>query len=149
MKESTSGPEFLKRTAVSSLVSGIILGLAAALWFGWTVGAGFMAAVLWGLANVALLAAVLTSATHPTGLRKGPLLGWVVLKVVGLYGLGVFVLVGGWFPVAALAAGFGWPLAVALLRAVGVLWSSSTAVAQKEPDLPPRLQEHRNRDGIV
>jgi hypothetical protein len=138
VKERTSGPEFLRRTAVSALVSGIVLGLALAVRFGWLAGAGFVAAMFWGLANFAVLAAILRNATDPAGVRKRRLLGWVVLKALGLYGLGIWVLIQGWFPIAALASGFGWPLVVGLLRVLGALWSSRGDATQAGGSPAPR-----------
>jgi hypothetical protein len=121
VKQSTSGSGFLKRTAISVLISAIVLGIAIAWRFGWAAGAGFVAAAFWGLANFAVLGVILRTATDPGGVRRWPLVGWVLLKVFGLYGLGVLVLMAGWFPVPALAAGFGLPLVLVLLRALGTL----------------------------
>jgi hypothetical protein len=125
--------------------------LAVALRFGWAAGTGFVAAMFWGLANFAVLAAILRDATDPAGVRKGRLLGWMVLKIAGLYGLGILGLIQGWFPIAALASGFGWPPAVGLLRVLGALWSSRGDASEPRGSRTPRsrLQDHGNRDGIV
>jgi hypothetical protein len=121
VKESTSQPDLLRRTAVVAAWTGIVLGLAVAWRWGWTAGTGFVLALGWSLANFAVLAAILKTATHPEGVRVGRLALWIVLKLVGLYGLAIWVLVHRWFPLAAFAAGFSWPLAVGFLRAVGSL----------------------------
>jgi hypothetical protein len=82
-------------------------------------------ALLWGLANFAVLAAILGIATDPKGIRVGPLVGLVVLKLFGLYTVAIWVLLHRWFPAAAFAGGFSWTLMVGLLRAVGSLTAKS------------------------
>ena len=118
VKESTNRPDFLRRTAWSSLASGIFAGLVAAWIWGWAAASGFVFAVFWGVANFAVLAAILKNATHPSGARVASLVGLMAIKLVGLYGLAVVVLLNRWFPVGAFAAGIGWPLATALLRSL-------------------------------
>ena len=118
VKESTNRPDFLKRTAMSSLVSGIFAGLVAAWVWGWATASGFVLAVFWGLANFAVLAAILKNATDPAGARVASLAGLVAIKLIGLYGVAVLVLLHRWFPVGAFAAGIGWPLAIAVLRSL-------------------------------
>lgn len=121
MKESTSGSDFLIRTALAAVWSGLVLGLAVAWRWGWDAGSGFVLALFWGLANFAVLAAILKAATTPGGVRVRPTVGWILVKIVGLYGLGIWLLLHRWFPIPAFLAGFGWPLAVGLLRALGGL----------------------------
>jgi hypothetical protein len=75
----------------------------------------------WSLANFAVLAVILRTVTDPKGVRTGRLIGWVALKIVGLYGLAVWVLLHRWFPLLAFLAGFSWPLVVVVLRALGPL----------------------------
>ena len=84
--------------------------------WGWKTASGFEFAVLWGLANFAVLAVILRNVTNPAGVRLGPLLGWVALKLVGLYGLAILVLVNWWFPLVAFVVGLSWPLLMAVLR---------------------------------
>ncbi len=122
MKERTSGPNFLVRTGLVALVTGVLIGLWVAWTWGWRSGAGFTAAMLWSLANFAVLAALLREITSREGIHKGRVAGWAALKVVGLYGLGAWVLFQQWFPPIAVMAGFTWPLAVVLLRSLGAIW---------------------------
>ena len=117
MKESTNTPEFLKRTGIASLVSGVIAGLCAAWIWGWHVGSGFVAGMLWSLGNIAVLAAILRTATDVNGIRKRRLVGWVALKLIVFYGAAVWMLVSHVVPVGAFAAGMGWPLLAGVLRA--------------------------------
>ncbi len=122
MKERTSGPNFLVRTGLVALVTGVLIGLCVAWLWGWRSGAGFTAAVLWSLANFAVLAALLREITNRDRVHKGRVAAWAALKVVGLYGLGAWILFQQWFPPIAVMAGFTWPLAVVLLRSLGAMW---------------------------
>lgn len=124
MNERTSGPNFLVRTGLVALVTGVLIGLCVAWLWGWRSGAGFTVAVLWSLANFAVLAALLREITSREGIHKGRVAAWAALKVVGLYGLGVWILFQQWFPPIAVMAGFTWPLAVVLLRSLGAIWWS-------------------------
>ena len=71
MKESTSDPAFLKRTGFASLVTGVVAGLVIALRWDWAAASGFMVAMLWSVANFAILAAIIKAATHPGGMQTG------------------------------------------------------------------------------
>ena len=122
MKKATSPSHFLTRTAEITLVTGLVAALAVAARFGFPAGAGFAFALVWALANFFLLAAILRAATDPRGPRKKRLLLLVPLKIFGVYGLCLWVLYRGWFPLPALGAGFSWLLVVIFLRAVGELW---------------------------
>jgi hypothetical protein len=117
VKESTNSPDFLRRTGVAALVSGVMAGLCTAWVWGWPAGSGFVIALLWSLGNVAVLAAILRTATNPAGIHKRRLIGLTALKLIGFYGSAVWLLVHRWFPVGAFAAGMGWPLLVGALRA--------------------------------
>jgi len=117
VKESTNSPDFLKRTAIASLVSGVIAGLCVAWVWGWPSSSGFVVGFLWSLGNIAVLAAILRMATNPAGINKRRLLGFVALKLIVFYGSAVLLLVNRWFPIGMFAAGMGWPLLVGALRA--------------------------------
>jgi hypothetical protein len=120
-KELTAGPGFLRRTLLIALLGGLAGAVAVAQRFGWTAGAGFAFAHLWSLANLVVLASILRSATHPAGVQRHRLVGMLLVKVFGLYAPGVWVLIEGFFPVGAVAAGIGFPLLVIFLRAA-VRW---------------------------
>jgi hypothetical protein len=121
VKESTRTPDFLTRTAFAALGTGLVIGLALAAKWGWSTASGFVVALAWGLANFAVLAAILKTATDPDGIRVGRLAGLVALKLFGLYTLAIWILLHRWFPLGAFAGGFSWTLLVGLLRAVGSL----------------------------
>ena len=97
------------------------MGMAVAWKWGWDAGAGFVLALVWGLGNFAVLAAILTVATHPSRVRVGRLVGLVALKLIGLYGVAAWVLLYQWVSLPAFVAGFSWTLAVTVLRALGSL----------------------------
>jgi len=117
VKESTNSPDFIRRTGIAALIAGVIAGLCVAWVWGWPAGSGFVLALIWSLGNVAVLAAILRTATNPDGIDKKKLIGFTVLKLIGFYGVAVWILVHRWFPVGAFAAGMGWPLFVGALRA--------------------------------
>lgn len=122
VNESTSGPEFLRRTIGVALVTGIVAAFAVAYRWDWRAGSGFLTALLWGLANFMGLAAILREATRRGGGSKGRLATLVALKLIGLYGLAAVILWKRWFPLMAFLGGFTWPLLVIFLRALGSLW---------------------------
>ncbi len=122
MKESTSGPDFLRRSALAALVTGVLVGLGVAWHWGWAAGSGFAASLLWGLADFTVLAMILRILTGQGSRNKTALAALVFLKLVGLYGLALLLLWKRWFPLPAFLAGFSWPLFVVLLRALGGLW---------------------------
>ena len=99
----------------------MVLGLAVAWRWGWDAGAGFVLGLMWGLASFAVLAGILRIATDTSGIRVGPLVGLVAIKLIGLYGLAGWFLFQGWVPLLAFVAGFSWILAVTVLRALGGL----------------------------
>lgn len=72
------------------------------------------AGALWGLANAWCLARAVRCAIE--GKRGWKLAGWVVLKLVGLYGLAAWMLIGLRLPAAAWIAGFTLSLALLLLK---------------------------------
>lgn len=120
MKESTS-PQFLNRTAAASLITGVLVGLLVAARWDWHAASGFMVGLFWSLANFAVLAVILKTATNPAGLNGKRLAGWVALKVVVIYGAALWILLNRWFPLAAFMAGLTWPLFVVFLRALSAL----------------------------
>lgn len=120
-----------------ALVTGVLIGMWVAWRWGWQSGTGFTAALLWSLANFAVLAALLREITNRDGARKWRVAGWAALKIVGLYGFGFWVLYRRWFPLIAVTAGFTWPLAVVLLRSVGSIWWTRNGAG----DGPPTRRE--------
>ena len=130
MKESTNSPDFLRRTGIAALISGVVAALCVAWVWGWSAGSGFVLALLWSLGNVAVLAAILRTATNPTGIDKKRLIVLTVLKLVGFYGIAVWVLVHRWFPIGVFAAGMGWPLFVGVLR----VWAPRLSAPHRRPD---------------
>jgi hypothetical protein len=128
VKESTNSPHFLRRTGVAALVSGVIVGLCVAWVWGWPAGSGFVLALLWSLGNVAVLAAILRTATNPSGIDKKKLVGLTALKLIGFYSAAIWILVHRWFPIGAFAVGMGWPLLVGALRA----WTPGLPVPSRD-----------------
>jgi len=120
VKESTSNPEFLKRTGVASLWTGIVAGLAVALRWDWEAASGFMVALLWSVANFAVLSALIKAATHPGGKQMGRFAGFAGMKLLFYAGAAV-ILLNLWFPVPFFVAGVSWPLLVGVLKGLSPL----------------------------
>lgn len=121
MKESTSDPAFLMRTGLATILTGVVAGLVIALRWDWAAASGFMVAMLWSVANFAILAAIIKAATHAEGMQTGRFAGLVAIKLVGFYGVALLILLNRWFPLPVFIAGFSWPLVVGVLRAVAPL----------------------------
>ncbi len=136
MKESTSDPAFLKRTGLASLLTGVVAGLVIALRWDWAAASGFMVAMLWSVANFAILAAIIKAATHPEGMQTGRFVALAAVKLVGFYGVALLILLNAWFPLPVFVAGFSWPLVVGVLRAVAPLKVRTGGSRSPRRDLP-------------
>lgn len=134
MKESTSDPAFLQRTAIASLLTGVVVGLVVALRWDWVAASGFMVALLWSVANFALLAGIIKSATHPDGMQTGRFAALVGVKL-GFYAAAVLILLNRWFPVPVFIVGFSWPLVVGILRGVAPLVTRSGGTSSPRGNL--------------
>lgn len=124
MKESTSDLAFLERTAIASFLTGAVAGLVVALRWDWIAASGFMVALLWSVANFALLAGIIKAATHPEGRRTGRFAALVAVKL-GFYAAAAVILLNRWFPIPFFIVGFSWPLVVGILRGVAPLVTGS------------------------
>lgn len=74
----------------------------------------FFAGALWGLANAWCLARAVHCAVE--GWRGWRLAGWVSVKLIGLYGLAAWMLIGLRLPAAAWLAGFTLSLGILVLK---------------------------------
>lgn len=102
--------------------------LAAAL-YGLTppaVANGFLAGALWSILNLFLLRAVGMAFVHEQGRRTILLL---LLKLLGLYPLGLVLIMSEAYSVLGILAGFTWTFIVMIVLAI---WSSR----------PPKVQPH-------
>jgi hypothetical protein len=120
VKKSTSDPEFLRRTGLASLLTGVLAGLVIALRWDWVGASGFMVALLWSVANFAVLAGIIQAATHPEGMRSGRVAMLAAVKL-GFYAAALVILMNRWFPVPFFIVGFSWPLVVGVLRGIAPL----------------------------
>ena len=73
-----------------------------------------LAGVLWGLANAWCLTRAVRCAVE--GKRGWALAGWVIAKLLGLYGLAAWMLIGLRLPAVAWMAGFTLSLALLMLK---------------------------------
>lgn len=78
------------------------------------LGLSFFAGALWGLANAWCLTRAIRCAME--GKRGWRLASWVVLKLVGLYGLAAWMLVGLRLPAVPWLAGFTLSLGLLVLK---------------------------------
>ena len=74
----------------------------------------FIAGALWGLANAWCLVRAVRCAME--GGRGWKLAGWVAVKLIGLYGLAAWMLIGLKLPAVAWMAGFTLSLALLVLK---------------------------------
>jgi hypothetical protein len=114
---------YLRRIALASAISGLVLGLGLVAGGLESWGAGVIAGDLWAIANLYCVRFVLVRWLRPTGEAAGSAsLGlWIgaLVKFPVLYGLGYLMLRSGWFRTEGLVLGFIVPFAVAFADALG------------------------------
>lgn len=114
--------EFLARVRKSTIITGAVLALPAATYWGLGEGMAWVAGVAWSLVNLHFITAVVRSVITADDRVKRRIIGLVLVKFPVLYGAGFLLLWPGWLPAGGLVAGFSWPLAVLFLKAAGRVW---------------------------
>lgn len=143
VKDGTSDPRALVRVGWVSLGTGLLWAALIATRLDPLAGLGFAGALVWALANFGVLGAILRAVSDPDGPHKKQLAILVPLKLFGLYGAGIWVLMQGWFSLEAVAAGFTWPLVVLLFRAL-----SHWLVSRLRADAPVETLAPTGEDGV-
>jgi hypothetical protein len=98
---------------------GFVLSCAIAVYWDVAAGAGWFLGLSWSLVNLHLIGLIVEAMLSKGPIRRLRTVAVLVLKVPVLYAIGFVLLSTGWFSVASLLAGFIWPLAVILLKALG------------------------------
>jgi len=114
------GFEFLRRVHRTSLISGLVLFPVASTYLGFTAGASFALGCLWSLANVFLIEILVKQVTTPGPTKRLYVALVFLVKIPALYGLGALLLGSGLFSLKGLVIGFSWPLAVIVLKVLGL-----------------------------
>ena len=120
-------PPGLRGTLVAAGLTGVAVAVAVGVRFGGWEGMGFAVGLVWALANFAALAALLRKVAGRGKVDRAGVIRMAAVKVA-VYAVGIALLVGGWFPIVALAAGFTWLLVVIFLRALGAWLTGTTKV---------------------
>lgn len=110
--------DFLRRVQKSSIGFGLVLAAPLALKFGLAAGAGWIAGIVWSLANLAATGSVIRKVVTLEPRDRMSIVKSLVIKFPVLYAIGFGLLAMG-LPVHAILAGFVWPLLVAVLKAAG------------------------------
>jgi hypothetical protein len=112
---------------VAAGLSGAAVAAAVGVRFGGPAGLGFAVGLAWGLVNFAALAGLLRKVAGRGKVDRPGVIRMAAAKVA-VYAAGIALLVGGWFPILAMAAGFTWLLVVIFLRALGAWVTGTTKV---------------------
>ncbi|MEW5701445.1 MAG: hypothetical protein AB1792_04365 [Candidatus Zixiibacteriota bacterium] len=114
--------EFLKRIGRTTAALGALVFVFAAVYYRVDFALGVLVGCLWGVANFAALAGVLTATIRPGGVDRRRALILATVKFPALYGVGYLILHSGWFGPIPLLAGFSLLFFVTLLKALGRLY---------------------------
>lgn len=114
--------EFLARVRKSAIITGGVLALPIASYWGLAAGGAWIAGVAWSLVNLHFITAVVRSVITADERIRKRIIGLVLIKFPVLYGVGFLLLWPRWLPAAGLVAGFSWPFAVLFLKAAGRVW---------------------------
>jgi hypothetical protein len=115
------GLEFIDRVRRTSVATAVVVALVAWARFGPAVSAAFLAGCAWSLVNIHVLRVLVRLVVGDPARSKLRIAAVLIIKIPVLYGAGYFFIQCGWLPIAGLLAGFGWPLAVVVLKAAGRL----------------------------
>ena len=110
--------DFLRRVRKSSIVLGLILAIPIATSFGWQVCVAWIAGSAWSVANLAAIASIVRRVLTLEARDRAEIAKLLAIKFPVLYAIGFGILASG-LPTAWVLAGFAWPFAVAVLKAVG------------------------------
>lgn len=118
------GLDFLKRVRKTATVSGSVLAALVAVYAGAEAGLAFAAGAAWSLLNllvIEMLVRHLVADGDRRRLRRLRIAGVAMIKIPVLYALGFLLVRSELLPVTGLLAGFIWPLAVIVMKALGRL----------------------------
>lgn len=111
--------EFLARVRRASMIVGAIVAAPVAAYWGWRMGAAWVAGVAWSLVNLFFIGEVVKHVITAGERDTLRILVAVAIKFPVLYALGFLLLWIRELPVAGLVAGFSWPFFVMVMKAIG------------------------------
>ncbi len=114
------GFEFLRRVHRTSIISGLVLFSVASTYLGFTAGASLALGCLWSLANIFVIEILVKQVTTPGPTNRLHVTLVFLVKIPALYGIGALLLSTGFFSIKGLVLGFSWPLAVIVLKVIGL-----------------------------
>lgn len=110
---------FLARVRKMSIITGAIVTIPVATYWGLGMGAAWLAGVAWSLVNLYFVGEVIKHVITAEERQLTRILVAVVIKFPVLYAVGFLLLWLKQLPVLGLVAGFTWPFLVMILKAVG------------------------------
>jgi hypothetical protein len=110
---------FLARVRKMSIITGAIVSVAVATYWGISVGAAWLAGTAWSLINLFFIGEVIKNVITAEDRQLTRILVVVVIKFPVLYAVGFLLLWSKQLPVLGLVAGFTWPFLVMILKAIG------------------------------
>jgi hypothetical protein len=119
MKMTPMGFDFLARVRKSAVIFGLILLPVLSTYLGIGFGAGWVVGAAWSLLNILAITGLIESIFVPAGRNYVRIMVVFLIKFPVLYVAGFMVLRSGYFPAAALVAGFSWPFFVMSMKALG------------------------------
>jgi len=113
------GYDFLLRVRKTALLTALVAASLIAIYVDWMSGVAWLAGCTWSLVNLAAIAS-LVRLVLADGERQDMRIALVMFaKVPVLYFAGFMLLKIGTLPIAWMLAGFLWPIAITLLKAIG------------------------------
>ena len=119
MKMTPMGFDFLARVRKSTIIFGLVLLPVLSIYLGAGFGAGWIAGAAWSLLNICAITGLIKNIFVPAGKSYARIAVVFLVKFPVLYAAGFMALSSGYFPAAALLAGFSWPFFVMLMKALG------------------------------
>jgi hypothetical protein len=111
--------DFLSRVRKTTIIIGIPLAIVISFYWGFSVGGGWVAGMVWSLVNLHFIGS-LVKKVITVGDRNVPGIAiTMILKFPVLYAAGFLLLWNGYLSVAGLVAGFTWPFFVLFMKGLG------------------------------
>ncbi len=126
--------DLLHRVRKTSLILGLVLGVPFATYFGLWAAAGWVAGFAWSIVNLGVIAALVRRILADEPRDKSAIVVALAVKFPVLYAVGFAALALLRLPPMWLAAGFTWPLFVAVMKAAGRIYMG----LDETVDAPPR-----------
>ena len=119
IKSTSMDLAFLARVRRTSLIVAAVAAIPVATYWGLWMGAAWLAGVVWSLVNLLFIGEVVKNVITAEDRNSLKILAAATIKFPVLYAIGFFLLWNGKLPAAGLVAGFSWPFAVMILKAIG------------------------------